>query len=68
MNPVAQNWLQVAAVFIGIAAALVGALVCQTHYLDKRLEDLRLYLDAKFEAMDARFKAIEDRLDVWSIR
>ena len=63
MNPVAQNWLQVAALFIGIAAALVGTLVYQTHYIDKRLEDLRLYLDAKFEAMDARFEAIQDRLE-----
>jgi hypothetical protein len=63
MNPAAQNWLQVAALFIGIAAALVGTLVYQTHYIDKRLEDLRLYLDAKFEAMDARFKAIDDRLE-----
>ena len=59
MNPAAQNWLQVAALFIGIAAALVGTLVYQTHYIDKRLEDLRSDL---FHYLDARFKAIEDRL------
>jgi hypothetical protein len=56
MSPATQSWLQVAVLLIGIGATLVAAIVYQTHYIDKRLDDLRAY-------MDARFKALEDRLE-----
>lgn len=56
MTSAAQSWLQVVLIIVGIGASLVGAIVYQTHYIDKRLDDLIRYLDV-------RFKALEDRLE-----
>ena len=74
MNPAAQSWLQVAVLLVGIGATLVAAIAYQTHYIDKRIDDLRAYVDGRFQAVDerfdgllryleARFKALEDRLE-----
>jgi hypothetical protein len=65
-----QNWAQLGT----LAAILAGTLAYQTHYIDKRIEGLqdmfkveiaglRSYIDAKFEAVNVRMKAIQDRLE-----
>ncbi|HTV56453.1 MAG TPA: hypothetical protein VMI06_16230 [Terriglobia bacterium] len=63
MSPAAQSWLQVIVIVVGIAASLVGAIFHQSHYIDKRIDDLRSelfrYLDAKFEAIEARLRRLE---------
>ena len=58
MNPVFQSWAQV----LTIAIVLVGALMYQAHYIDRRFDDFRLWAEARFREMDARFRALEDRL------
>jgi len=78
MSPAIQSWLQVLMFAVVIAGAVVGALVYQTHYIDKRIEGLQLYIDAKIQGLEdklegqinglratleVRLKAIEDRLD-----
>jgi hypothetical protein len=63
MSPATQSWLQVIVIVVGIAASLVGAIFYQTHYIDKRIDDLRSelfrYLDAKFEAIQGRLERLE---------
>ncbi|MGH9445554.1 MAG: hypothetical protein ACRD3O_07505 [Terriglobia bacterium] len=59
MNPAAQSWLQVVVIIVGIAASLVGAIVYQTHYIDKRLDDLIHYLDARFKALEDWMERLE---------
>jgi hypothetical protein len=62
MTPATQGWLQVAVLLAGIAGTLVAAIVYQTHYIDKRIEDLRTYVDGRFQAADERLVALEKRL------
>jgi hypothetical protein len=63
MSPLLQGWIQVGTICI----ALVGALVYQIHYFDRRLDDLRSEINHRFEDLiryiDARFGRIEGRLD-----
>ena len=59
MGPGTQSWLQLAVLLVGLGATLLAAISHHTHYIDKRIEDLRLYLDAKFEAIDARLERLE---------
>lgn len=68
-----RGMIQWGPVLVVVFSILVG-LVYSTHHTDKRIDDLRSYLDARFEAVDkrfedlirlmeARFKGVEDRLD-----
>lgn len=49
-----NNWAPAAIIVFGY---LVGILY-QTHYIDKRFEDLYRYLDAKFSEIDRRFTEV----------
>ena len=58
MNPAAQSWLQVAVLLVGIGASIVGAVVYQTHYIDKRIEAL----DKRIEGLDKRIDDLRSEM------
>jgi hypothetical protein len=53
-----MSWAQTASIIV----AIIAAIWYQTHYADKRIEDLRSWVDAKFEALGERLKSIDTRL------
>jgi hypothetical protein len=53
MIPTLQNWAQV----LTLGAIMVGALVYQTHYIDKVIEGLRAELKAEIAGLRAELKA-----------
>ena len=57
MSPTLQSWAQV----LSLGAIIVGALLYQTHYIDKVIEGLRNEINARFNTVDERFKSIEER-------
>jgi hypothetical protein len=54
-----HDWTTVAVVIFGYA---VGTFY-QLHYIDAKVEGLKLYIDARLKAIDARLDKIEARLD-----
>ena len=56
MSPMTQSWLQVAVLLLGIGATMAGAIVYQTHYIDKRIEGL----DKRIEGLDKRIDDVKD--------
>jgi hypothetical protein len=58
MNSLVQSWAQV----LTIAAAIVGALIYQTHYIDKRFDDLKDWIRAELRRIDERLDRIEHPL------
>jgi hypothetical protein len=70
MTQVTLSWVQlaiaVAAGVVGIGGTLVGAVIYQTHYIDKRIDDMRELMAQQFrraEEMTAqRFKEVIDHL------
>ena len=57
MSPTLQSWAQV----LSLGAIIVGALLYQTHYIDKVIEGLRNEINARFSTVDERFKSMEER-------
>ena len=53
MTPATQSWLQV----ITLIAALGGFFAWQTHYIDKRIDDLRRELKAEIAGLRDELKA-----------
>lgn len=56
----------IVAIIIALATFIVsifGASWLNQQAMNKRIDDLRSYLDARFAAQDTRFAAIEPRLD-----
>jgi hypothetical protein len=49
-----NNWTGVAVIIAGYAVGL--------YFQNKRIDDFKLYIDAKFEAVNLRLSAIEARL------
>jgi lipid II:glycine glycyltransferase (peptidoglycan interpeptide bridge formation enzyme) len=72
MSPGAQGWIQLAVLLIGLGATLLAAISHQTHYIDKRIDDLKSDLVARIEAMKidfiARFEALDKRLNLMDKR
>jgi len=50
-----NNWTGIAVVILGYAVGL--------YFQNKRIDDLKLYIDAKFETVNLRLTLIEQRLD-----
>jgi len=59
MSPFLQSWIQVGT----ICVVLVPALFYQTHYIDKRFEDLNHRFDDLKDWIRCEIKRLEDRLD-----
>ncbi|HEY9231551.1 MAG TPA: hypothetical protein VIS78_05375 [Blastocatellia bacterium] len=60
MNPLIITIVIALATFI---ISIFGASWLNQQAMNKRVDDLRSYLDARFAAQDIRFVAIEQRLD-----
>jgi len=60
MNPLIVTIILALATFI---VSIFGASWLNQQAMNKRIDDLRSYLDARFAAQDTRFAAIEQRLD-----
>jgi hypothetical protein len=60
MNPLIVTIIIALATFI---VSIFGASWLNQQAMNKRIDDLRSYLDARFAAQDTRFAAIEQRLD-----
>jgi lipopolysaccharide export LptBFGC system permease protein LptF len=60
MSPLIITIIIALATFI---ISLFGASWLNQQAMNKRIDDLRSYLDARFTAQDTRFAAIEQRLD-----
>ncbi|HJQ24232.1 MAG TPA: hypothetical protein VKA60_09985 [Blastocatellia bacterium] len=60
MNPLIVTIIIALATFI---ISIFGASWLNQQAMNKRIDDLRSYLDARFAAQDVRFAAIEQRLD-----
>jgi len=58
MNPLIVTIIIALATFI---VSIFGASWWNQQAMNKRIDDLRSYLDARFAAQDARFTAIEQR-------
>lgn len=60
MNPLIITIIIALATFI---VSIFGASWLNQQAMNKRIDDLRSYLDARFSAADTRFAAIEQRLE-----
>jgi hypothetical protein len=60
MNPLIITIIIAPATFV---ISIFGASWLNQQAMNKRIDDLRSYLDARFTAHDIRFAAIEQRLD-----
>ena len=60
MNPLIVTIIIALATFI---VSIFGVSWLNQQAMNKRIDDLRSYLDARFAAQDTRFAAIEQRLD-----
>jgi hypothetical protein len=60
MNPLIVTIIIALATFI---VSIFGASWLNQQAMNKRIDDLRSYLDARFEAVDARFDAVDARFD-----
>jgi septation ring formation regulator EzrA len=58
MNPLIVTIIIALATFI---ISIFGASWLNQQAMNKRIDDLRLYLDARFDAVDARFDAVDAR-------
>ncbi|HEY9232802.1 MAG TPA: hypothetical protein VIS78_11670 [Blastocatellia bacterium] len=58
MNPLIATIIIALATFI---ISIFGASWLNQQAMNKRIDDLRLYLDARFDAVDARFNAMDAR-------
>ena len=58
MNPLIITIVIALATFI---ISIFGASWLNQQAMNKRIDDLRLYLDARFDAVDARFNAMDAR-------
>ncbi len=52
-----SNW-QMIATLTTLVVALYGAVVAFANVMSKRIEDLRIFLDARFEAVHSEFKSV----------
>jgi ABC-type phosphate transport system auxiliary subunit len=59
MSPSLQSWAQV----LSLGAIIVGALLYQTHYIDKVIEGLRNEINERFKTVDQQFKTMEERFN-----
>jgi hypothetical protein len=55
------NWLLIPTLAT-LVIAIFGASWLSQQMMNKRIDDLKMYLDARFEAVNARFDAIEQRI------
>jgi len=60
MNPLIATIIIALATFI---ISIFGASWLNQQAMNKRIDDLRLYLDARFDAVDARFVALEQSMN-----
>ena len=60
MNPLIVTIIIALATFI---ISIFGASWLNQQAMNKRIDDLRLYLDARFDAVDARFVALEQSMN-----
>jgi fumarate hydratase class II len=58
MSGTLQGWAQV----LALGAIMVGALVYQTHYIDKVIEGLRNEINERFKTMEERFAGLRAEL------
>jgi hypothetical protein len=59
MNPL-QIWGSLVVAWLTIIGSIVGAIVYQTHYIDKRIEDFKASIDKQFAAIDKRLDDLKD--------
>lgn len=59
MTAITQSWLQL----LTAIAALGGFFAWQTHYIDKRIDDLKADLIARIEALERRLTERIERLE-----
>jgi uncharacterized protein YPO0396 len=52
-----SNW-QLIATLAALVVALFGAVAAFANVMSKRIDDLRIFLDARFEAVHAEFKSV----------
>lgn len=57
MNPTTATLISAA----GFILAVFGASWLNQQAMNKRIDDLKTYLDARFEAMNARFDGVDQR-------
>jgi len=59
MSPTLQSWAQI----VTLSAIIVGALVYQTHYIDKVIDGLRREISERFNTIGERFNTVDERFN-----
>jgi uncharacterized protein YPO0396 len=59
MIPTLQSWAEV----LTLGAIMVGALVYQTHYIDKVIEGLRNEINERFKTVDEKFAGLRAEIN-----